>query len=47
MNPSFETHLLCLEHGVWYSREDPSICAECEREKFVKIMTIYWRKKSE
>lgn len=32
MNPSFETHLLCLEHGVWYSREDPSICAECERE---------------
>lgn len=29
MNPSFETHLLCMEHGIWYKREDYGICSEC------------------
>lgn len=32
MNPSFETHLLCMEQGIRYEREDHSICPKCEQE---------------
>ena len=32
MQPNLETHYFCLEHGIWYKKDDYSMCPVCENE---------------